>query len=173
MSPVAVRRGRAPPVLPEGTRLRPVAEADMPFLAAVYASTRTAELAQTDWSEAQKAAFLDFQFRAQHQHYTAHYQDAEFLVIERMGHPVGRLTLHWRSDDLRIVDIALLPAARGQGTGSALVRSLLDEAAANGCSVSIHVEQMNPAMHLYRRLGFRRIGEHGIYHLLAWTSDGQ
>src|SRR5690606_24579729 len=91
----------------------------------VYASTRSAELAQTDWNEEQKTAFLRFQFHAQHQHYATHYHDAQFFVIERAEVPVGRLYLHWRSDELRIVDIALLPEARGQGLGSALLDALM------------------------------------------------
>ena len=160
-------------VVPDGTRLRPISDADLPFLERVYASTRTEELAQTDWDDGQKAAFLGFQFRAQHAHYTTHYAGAEFLVIERGGASVGRLYLHWRADDLRIVDIALLPDARGHGTGESLLRALLDAATARGHGVSIHVEQMNPAMRLYTRLGFRKAGEHGIYHLMEWRPDAQ
>ena len=154
--------------LPAGVALRPATDADLPFLSRVYASTRAEELAQTDWSEAQKAAFLQFQFDAQHQHYRTHYADAEFLVIEHEGTPVGRLYLHWRDSELRIVDIALLPGARGRGVGGALLQVLMDAAAAVRKSVSIHVEQMNPAMRLYQRLGFVRTGEHGIYHLMEW-----
>lgn len=160
-------------VVPDGVRLRPITDADLPFLEVVYAATRTEELAQTDWDDAQKGAFLGFQFRAQHAHYTTHYAGAEFLVIERDGVPVGRLYLHWRADDLRIVDIALLPEARGRGIGEALLRALLAAAAARGHGASIHVEQMNPAMRLYTRLGFQKAGEHGIYHLMEWRPDAQ
>src|SRR5690606_16336094 len=126
-----------------------------------------------DWSDAQKAQFIAFQFEAQHRHYTTHYHDAHFLVIERDDAAVGRLYLHWRRDDLRIVDIALLPEARGVGIGGALLEALIARAAAQGKGVSIHVEQMNPAMRLYQRLGFVRIGEHGIYHLMAWRPDAR
>jgi ribosomal protein S18 acetylase RimI-like enzyme len=157
--------------LPDAIRLRPIADADLPFLERVYASTRTTELAQTDWSEEQKASFLGFQFRAQHQHYLAHYHGALYFVVEQAGVPVGRLYLHWRADDLRIMEIALLPEARGQALGRTLLAALMARAALDGRSVSIHVEQMNPAMRLYLRLGFRKIGEHGIYHLMEWRPD--
>lgn len=171
MSGAASARTQAVLCLPDGVRLRPMVDADLPFLEAVYASTRTEELMQTDWSDERKAAFLAFQFRAQHQHYATHYHDAEFLVIERDGEAVGRLYLHWRPDALRIVDIALLPQARGCGLGRALLEALLARAADESRTVSIHVEQMNPAMRLYRRLGFEKIGEHGIYHLMEWRPD--
>lgn len=157
--------------LPDDVCLRPMVDADLPLLERVYASTRKAELAQTDWSEEQKTTFLSFQFQAQHQHYRTHYYDAQFFVIERAGAPVGRLYLHWRKDELRIVDIALLPEARGHGLGNALLSALMTRAADEGKSVSIHVEQMNPAMRLYLRLGFEKIDEHGIYHLMEWRPD--
>ena len=152
--------------LPPDIALRPVTDADLPLLERIYASTRTEELAQTGWDEAQKTAFLRFQFQAQHQHYATHYADAEFFVIERAGIPAGRLYLHWRPQELRIVDIALLPSQRGAGTGGALLRALLDLSQAHGRRVSIHVERSNPAQTLYHRLGFRKAGEHGIYDLM-------
>ena len=84
-------------------------------------------------------------------------------------------SMKWRAVETakRIVDIALLPEARGHGTGAALLSALLAAAARDGRSVSIHVEQMNPAMRLYHRLGFLKAGEHGIYHLMEWRADAQ
>ena len=157
--------------LPDALALVPISDTDLPFLERVYASTRTEELAQTDWDEAQKASFLAFQFHAQHQHYSTHYHDAQFFVVEHAGTPAGRLYLHWRKDELRIVDIALLPEMRGKGLGGALLSALMTRARRAGKSVSIHVEQMNPAMQLYLRLGFEKTGEHGIYHLMEWRPD--
>ena len=157
--------------LPPGLCLRPISDADLPLLERIYASTRTEELAQTNWDDAQKASFLHFQFQAQHQHYATHYANAQFFVVERDGVAAGRLYLHWRAKELRIVDIALLPEHRGTGAGTALLRTMMDAAQARGLSVSIHVEQMNRAMALYLRLGFSKTGEHGIYHLMEWHPD--
>lgn len=171
MSAVATAPARDRLQLPPGVALRPITDADLPFLERVYASTRTEELAQTDWGDAQKAAFLSFQFQAQHRHYATHYTDAEFLVVERDAAAVGRLYLHWRREELRIVDIALLPEARGDGLGTTLLEALQAAATAQRKRVSIHVERMNPAMRLYLRLGFRKAGEHGIYDLMEWRAD--
>lgn len=154
--------------LPPALHLRPVVSDDMDLLERIYASTRAEELAQTGWDAARIAAFLRFQFQAQHHHYRTHYADAEFLVVERNGEPAGRLYLHWRPQELRIVDIALLPAHRAAGAGGALIRALMDLARQRGIAISIHVEKNNRAMGLYRRLGFRRIGEHGVYDLMEW-----
>ncbi len=153
-----------------GLTFRPITDADLPFLARLYGSTRVDELALTDWSDAQKAAFISMQFSAQHAHYQKHYVGSDFFVIERGGEPIGRLYLaRWKAEH-RIVDIALLPAYRGTGLGTALLTDLLDEAAAVGKAVTIHVEKFNPAMSLYRRLGFVAAGEEGAYDLMRWET---
>lgn len=157
----------------ERVSLRAETPDDYEYLAAVYASTREEELRPVPWTEEQKLAFLRSQFDAQTAHYRNHYRAAEFWVIERDGERAGRLYLHYTPDDLRIVDIALAPAARGHGIGSTLLRRLLEDAADKGRSVSIHVERMNPAMRLYQRLGFHKIDEHGIYDLMSWSAGGE
>src|SRR3954471_1518537 len=151
-----------------GLTFRPITEADLPFLSRLYASTRTEELAVTPWSEEQKAVFLQQQFEAQHVHYQRYFQNADFLVISRGGVPIGRLYLGREAPEHRIVDIALLPEHRRKGLGEALLRDLLDEAAAAGKAVTIHVEKFNPALGLYRRLGFVAVGEEGAYDLMRW-----
>jgi ribosomal protein S18 acetylase RimI-like enzyme len=102
-------------------------------------------------------------------HYSKHYHDADFLIIEREGKRIGRLYL-WRGrDDIRIVDIALIAEARGAGIGGALLREVMEEAARSGKTASIHVERENPALHLYQRLGFEQVDEHGVYYLMQWA----
>lgn len=150
--------------------LRPATEADRPFLWQVYASTRTEELAQVAWPKEHKQAFLDQQFNAQDTYYHTYYPTAQFMVIEQNGAPVGRLYLAEWPGEIRIMDIALLPAFRGRGWGTALLQDVLAQAQARGLAVSIHVEKFNPAYRLYTRLGFRPVGEHGIYDLLRWEA---
>jgi L-amino acid N-acyltransferase YncA len=59
---------------------------------------------------------------------------------------------------------------RGRGFGTALFRDLMDEAAAVGKAVSIHVEKFNPAMRFYRRLGFTSVEDKGVYDLMHWSA---
>ena len=153
-----------------GLMFRPITDADLPFLRQLYGSTRTQELAPVPWSDAQKAAFLDHQFHAQHTHYVRHYSTARFLIILRAGVPAGRLYLgRWEREHC-IVDVSFLPEHCGQGLGTALLRDILDEAAAAGKSVTIHVEKNNPAMRLYRRLGFVTVEDKGVYDLMRWEA---
>lgn len=154
-----------------GVSYRDTTAADMPFLALLYRTTREAELARTPWSEGEKQAFVDMQFRAQHEHYQKHYPDALWLIVEQAGRPIGRLYLERWEAEHRIIDIALLPAIRGRGIGEAILRDLLDEATAEGKAVGIHVEKLNPAMSLYRRLGFKTVEDKGVYDLLVWREQ--
>jgi len=152
---------------------RPITPADTEFLYAVYASTRAAELAQVDWSESQKEAFLRGQFDAQHQAYQATYPGADFLVVLLRDQAVGRLYLTRRDHEIRIVDIALLPEHRNAGIGSAILADVLAEGARDDKRVSIHVEMVNPALALYRRLGFRQREVRGVYYFMEWVPERQ
>jgi ribosomal protein S18 acetylase RimI-like enzyme len=165
-APVAFGWARA---ADSGLTFRRSTDADLPFLARVYASTRAEELAVTPWSDAQKAAFLDMQFRAQHADYRKNYPEADWLVTMRAGEDIGRLYIERWPTQHCLIDIAFLPEHRGKGLGEALLRDLMDEAAAAGRTVSIYVEKFNPAMRLYRRLGFTTEEDKGVYDLMRWS----
>jgi ribosomal protein S18 acetylase RimI-like enzyme len=148
--------------------LRSVSPADEAFLCEVYSSTRAEELAPVPWDDTQKAAFLRMQFSAQHQYYQEHYPHAAFDVILVAGQPAGRLYVHRGADEVRIVDIAMLPAWRNHGVGTHLIGALQAEAALARKPLRIHVERLNPALSLYERLGFRTIEDRGVYLFLEW-----
>ncbi len=125
-----------------------------------------------DWSEEQKDWFIRMQFNAQHAWYQEHYVGASFDVILVDGEPAGRLYVHRREREIRLVDISFLPELRNRGLGSALLHGLMAEAEAAGKPLTIHVEKYNPAMRLYERLGFKPIGETGPYDLMEWKAPG-
>ena len=149
--------------LAESVSLRPIQAADEEFLRLVYAGVRAEELALTNWDDAQKQAFLRMQFDAQQRFYFEHFPDAQFQVIQLGDQPVGRLYVDRSAADIHIIDIALLPEHRNAGIGGLLLRGLLEEAAAAGKPVRIHVERFNSALRLYLRLGFTPIQERGLY----------
>lgn len=144
---------------------------DLLFSARVYASTREDELAATGWTAEAKQAFLAQQHDAQHRHYRQQYEGADWLIVEREGVPVGRLYRVQWAREIRIVDIALLPEGRGRGIGEAIVSAIQEEARALGKAVSIHVEKHNRARSLYLRLGFRVVGDAGVYDLMEWEAS--
>ena len=121
--------------------LRPSLPEDNEFLYRVYASTRENE-------------------------YRAYFPQASYDVVQRGALPIGRLFVDRREDEIRIIDIALLPEHRNLGIGSRLLRRLLEEGDSTFRPVRIHVERDNPAMRLYERLGFQCILDRGVYLLM-------
>jgi ribosomal protein S18 acetylase RimI-like enzyme len=148
--------------------LRPVGPGDEDFLFRVYASTRIEELAPLPWTAEQKEAFLRQQFHAQSVDWARHYPRADFSIVEVDGVPAGRLYVDRGHEEIRLVDIALLPDFRRNGVGTGLIRDLLAKAQAQGVPVTIHVEVFNPARALYERLGFEKVEDRGIYLFMRW-----
>lgn len=150
---------------------RPENKNDEAFLFNLYASSRAWEMAQVDWSASEKLAFLSMQFNAQRKHYAAHYGDSDFLIILEADTPVGRLYLQDRGEEIRIVDITLIPEKRGGGIGTVILKDLQEQAGAAGKKLGIHVEQYNPAKALYERLGFLKKEDKGVYLFMLWEGE--
>ena len=151
--------------------LRPINTQDKEFLSGLYATTRAEEMALVDWSQAEKEAFLRMQFEAQHKFYQEQFIRAQFQIIQIGEEPIGRLYVDRREDEIRLIDIALLPEHRNQGIGGKLLAGLLNEATHAGKPIRIHVETFNPAMRLYQRLGFHPIDDKGVYQFMEWSPN--
>jgi ribosomal protein S18 acetylase RimI-like enzyme len=149
--------------------LRPATDADYDFMRRLYHSTREEEMRHFPFDEAQKSEFLDQQFAAQHEHYRIHYPTVERNIVEKDGEPVGRIWIDEWKDQIRLVDIVLMPEFRGSGIGGQLVADVLARGARAGKPVTIHVEAYNPALHLYQRLGFEQVDTNGVYYLMRWS----
>ncbi|MCB1032396.1 MAG: GNAT family N-acetyltransferase [Acidobacteria bacterium] len=121
-----------------------------------------------DWPVEEKQAFLKQQFEAQHKYYHQVFKKAAFDLVLLDGRPAGRLYVDRREDEIRVIDIALLPEHRGRGIGGKLMGDVLAEGQKAGKPVRIHVERNNPALHLYHRLGFQPVEDQGVYHLMEW-----
>lgn len=153
----------APPVI-----LRPAKPEDEPFERLAYAASRAFEMERAGWPEQERGAFLDSQFALQRRHYITAYPGVEFLIIVIGGADAGRLVVHRGERVTELMDIVLLPAWRGRGLGTALVRRYMDETAARGGVMRLWVEGFNPALRLYTRLGFRHVSDHGPHRELIW-----
>ena len=150
--------------------LRPVAPADDEFLFSVYASSRAEELAQTDWDDEQKRTFLRLQFDAQRGEYDSRYPEARYDVILVDGRPAGRLWVGADAQEIRLLDIALLPEFQRRGVGARLVGGLIEEAVTTARPLRHMVFIRNTgAKRFYERLGFEVFEEYGgAYHHMEW-----
>ena len=151
--------------------LRPVGPDDYDFLLEVYGSTRAEELALVPWTIEQKQAFVQHQLNAQQDHYAQKYPGASHDIIEFNDRRVGRLYVARLDHEIRIADLTLLPAERNAGIGTYLIKELLVEGKRTGRVVRIYIEEFNPSLHLFERLGFSPREQHGIYVLMEWTAS--
>ena len=135
--------------------LRPATPDDEPFLLEVYASTRIDELAALGWNDDQKLAFIKMQFLARERTYPR--VDDRIILLD--GRAVGRMLVDRNEAEILLRDIALLTEYRNTGIGSRLINDLMQEAAAAGKPIKLHVVSSSPAVRLYERLGFRRSGD--------------
>ena len=151
--------------------LRPVHSGDEPFLLEVYRSTRP-EIADWGWTAAQQDAFIKMQFNGHERSYAMQYPEAAHQLILYKDEEVGRLITFRTEQEIRLADVALLPQYRNLGIGAAIVRELCDEAARANLPVRLQVAKSNPAIRLYERLGFQRIGESDTHFQMQWQDDG-
>ena len=142
--------------------LRPATKDDEAFLLHLFISTRP-EFSLLNLPESQKQALLSMQFNAQRQQYEESYPQAESNILLQDGRPIGRMLVDRTTSEITLIDIALLPEHRNAGLGTHLIQGLLAEATQAKKPVRLHVLKSNPALHLYERFGFSRVGDQSMY----------
>ena len=160
-------------VLPRGgtLTLRAVTDDDDAFLLSVYDSTRAEELAQAQWAEGQRETFLKWQFDLQREQYEARFPDADYFVILINDQPAGRIWIGRDAEQIRLLDIALLPEFQSLGAGTVLLQKLIDEANTTGKRLRHMVFVLNDdATRFYDRLGFVVIEDLGGYKHMEWKT---
>lgn len=136
---------------------------DAAFIEAVYRSARETELNLTNWTEEQKNAFAIMQCMAQLSEYKIKFPGALFQVIVFNKQNAGRLYTWETGNEIRLIDITLLPQFRGRLIGTALLNDLVKRSDKVQKKISLHVDPANPALHFYLRLGFVHIKNNGHY----------
>ncbi|MES3024742.1 MAG: GNAT family N-acetyltransferase [Pseudomonadota bacterium] len=157
-----------------GLSLRCVVAADQPFLDALYHATRS-DLRQADADPALIATLIRMQQMVHENGQRKAYPQARCELIEHAGEALGRVVTD--TDPLRgirVVDIALLPRARGRGHGGAVLRRLQREAAALRLPLRLSVAKENAgARRLYLGLGFELEAAGDAADEMVWRARGQ
>jgi ribosomal protein S18 acetylase RimI-like enzyme len=141
--------------------LRAATPDDEPFLFEVFASTRQDEFRFLE--EQQKQALIRMQYNAQRFQYDEGFPQAESRIILLDDRPAGRMLVDECEREFVLIDIALLPEHRKLGIGTQLLNKLLHRAVVARKPIRLHVLKSNPALHLYERLGFLRVGDDSMY----------
>jgi GNAT superfamily N-acetyltransferase len=148
--------------------LRNAGPEDEPFLAALYFDTRRIEVSAWGWPEQQQEWFLRMQFEAQQRSYRTSFPHALNRIVTCEDLPIGRLLVDYEASQVRLIDIALIEERRDLGIGTQLLRALIEDCQARGCSLLLQAVQGNPARRLYERMGFELCGADPMYVQMQW-----
>lgn len=157
-----------------GVKLCTASENDSELLYQIFASSQEELItALANLNKTQQETFVRFQFETRQSQYRKNYTDVRFDLILMGGNAIGNIYVAQFFNEIRLVDITLLPEFRNRGIGYALINDLLDEAKRLQKKVTLHVQQGNPALQLYDRLGFFETGEQGIYKRMEWSPSSK
>jgi len=151
--------------------LVPVTPDDQQFLYDLYCSTRSEELDAVGFDPQQREMFFKLQYNSQRQVYAYQFSEKRHSIIRAGDRRVGRIWVFDDKDQVRLIDISLLPEARSRGIGTELIEQLKTEAADTGKTLRLQVAIGNRAIELYRRLGFLEIGQSGSHYQMEWRPD--
>jgi ribosomal protein S18 acetylase RimI-like enzyme len=151
-------------------RLRPERDDDRDFRYRLFCDSRQPEFALV-FPPPVYQQVMAHQFQAQTASYRNDFPRARFDIIELAGEPIGRIVVDRRGTMVYIVDQAIVPALRGRGIGTAIMRAVMAEAQAAGLPVRLMVaSDSEAALRLYVRLGFVPIRTVQFHTELEWRA---
>jgi len=151
--------------------MRPAREGDNYFIESLYKANRD-DLRLIDAEDDFIESLIDMQHKAQTQGYGDTFPNAMYFIVEKHNERVGRVVLDFSPNEIRIIDIALLPAAQGHGFASGIIKALQLSATKSRTPLALSVYKTNmPARQLYATLGFKLVDSNANIDFLAWQPD--
>ncbi|MGI4839513.1 MAG: GNAT family N-acetyltransferase [Janthinobacterium lividum] len=148
--------------------VRPSRASDGPFLQRLYQTAR-ADLQWIDGDPERLQALVAQQFEVQAQGIEREYPDAMHYVVEKLDTPIGALTTDFGANEIRVLYLAFMPQARGQGHGRTVLQGVQKAAQQIRCPVVTVVWASNAhALGHYLALGFTVEESHPAAHRLVW-----
>ena len=131
--------------LPHGMTARPARKADKNFLEKLFKDSRNdlkAAKAPRDVIE----MTIDMQLAAQTSGYGSLFPNAIYLVLEKNGSRIGRVTIDIGSIDIRLVDLCFISKAQNRGYGTAIIQWAMTCAARIPRPLVVPTRRDNPAL---------------------------
>jgi ribosomal protein S18 acetylase RimI-like enzyme len=99
----------------------------------------------------------------QKDYHKKNFNPAVTQIITLNKQDVGLLIVTREKNEIRVNEIYLLPEFQKQGIGTNILKEIIREAKTSKKRIWLQVLKVNPAINLYRRLGFRVIGETDVH----------
>ena len=150
--------------------LRPESEEDFEFLQELFFSVREDDSGFRELIPSARNQLLTEQCHFQHSHYRQKFPQAYFLIIEVAGKRAGRYYINHSPDELRVIDISLLPQYRRYGIGSQLVSRTQEEARHQKLPLRLYARVEDQSDGFYRRLGFVETDRTDSHIAMEWNA---
>lgn len=152
-----------------GLGMRPATAADAPFLETLYRSARP-DLQHAGGGDREVVdSVMAQQYRTLMAGTEQHYPNAMHFVVERQGQSIGAVIVDFGANEVRVVYLALVPAARGRDYGKVLMQGIQQAATKAHCPVAVTVWRNNPqARRFYAELGFVVDETHAAAERMVW-----
>lgn len=159
-------------VAAEGLVVRPSQVSDGPFLQSLYQAARP-DLQWIDGEHEQVQQVIAQQFQVQEQGLGERFPNAMHYVVEKLGTAIGALSTDFGPNEIRVLYLAFIPQARGQGYGRAVLQGVQKAAQQIRCPVATVVWASNPhARQHYLALGFEVQEHNPAAERLVWFPKG-
>lgn len=96
------------------------------------------------------------------------YEQRDVRTIHLKGKKIGWIQVKDGDQEIVLVQIHIEAPYRSRGIGSHLIEEVLDRARTSDKPVSLYVVHNNPAISLYRRLGFTIVGQDSTKLHMRW-----
>lgn len=153
--------------------LRLVRPEDEPFLSALFHVVEQERLLGAGLAPQMLSTVIGHEFAGQRRHYRSLNEDATHCVIIAGGQSAGRLIFWDNRDEIRLAELAVAPAFRGLGIGSAVVETLKAQARQTKRPLRLHVEKYNYRQphRFYQQLGFQMIEDRKTHWFMEWDAE--
>jgi len=149
--------------------LRPEMSEDVPFLEELFIANKDDAEGWRQLLPAERTRLLKEQSALQRIHYRKFYPQAWFTIIEVEGKPAGRLCVNQSRQEMRVVDISILPEYCQHGIGSRLIQQVITESTRLKSPLRLCAELGSAVHTFYKKLGFREIKRDGTHIHYQWA----
>lgn len=103
--------------------------------------------------------FGEWNEEAQDKFFESAWKGSRHEILSANGQPCGYFSMDESGDFITLHELVLLPEFQGQGIGSKILNEAIEIAKAKNIPTRLQVLKENKAAELYRRIGFKQIGE--------------
>ncbi|WDD97304.1 GNAT family N-acetyltransferase [Thalassomonas actiniarum] len=147
---------------PAEISLRPWTKNDEAFTKDLFIANSQAMFAHL--APEQQEILTNIQLLAQQRDYRQRWPQAQYLIIQLRNTAAGQLIINPYPEYDLLIDIAVLPSHQNSGIATRVLEILLRQAQSREVPVRLSVIKDNPALQLYKRIGFTVTGASGTHY---------